>query len=128
MRLTILDQRFNLCQISKYRTILPGWTKHMRSALSIELKCPINKGLKFLNQTQFSKLIEIFLRFIVLKSSEVSKSLVTQLTPQLGHSNVSSPNNELSFNITVILQTKLKRKFVTVLRYQHDNFKMSLLV
>jgi hypothetical protein len=62
--------------------------------------------------------------FKLPNTKQIPKSLMKEITPQFGFS-ASNPKNEFSFNITVVLKTKVGRVLTDILNYNVKEVKMS---
>jgi hypothetical protein len=107
--MTILDQRFNLCQASKIRGLISEFVKEMNERMSVDLKCPLQKGL------------------LKIKNIPIPKSAIKQMSPAFG-STATLLNNtkvEFSFAVKVTVLTRVKEGLIYVFEYIADEIKLS---
>jgi hypothetical protein len=106
-KMMIIDQRFNVCQLTKVRGLITNYVTYLQETMNIEMKCPIKKGL------------------ITMKSVWVPRKMLKGLSPSFASSANASPNDtkkfELTFSVKVILMIKENKQMNDFLKYIYDD-------
>jgi hypothetical protein len=101
----MINQRFNLCKLTKIRSMIVEWIKVMESRLNHSLTCPLKAGL------------------IEYKAGMPTQKAMKEISPMFV--TPKDKNNEAFFMIKITFMSKISGKMENLLEYIDNDFKMS---
>jgi hypothetical protein len=103
--MTVINQRFSLCKLTKIRSMIVEWIKLVESRLNHGITCPLKAGM------------------LEYKGGETTVKAMKEISPMFVISD--DKKDSITFLIRITFMSKIRGKMESILQYSEYKFNMS---